>query len=117
MSTHQIRSDIDLAHAELVRRLAAIRPNRIVGGFADPADLEARADYLLALAAAIDLFILACGEDAAGKVSGNFDLRDFTDVLRGALEGDACAQLNQRADLVLEELHDGDLSRRVVGRR
>ena len=73
-----------------IARLAAFRPTRIVGE-PDQADAQALADDLLVIAAIVDPIIAAIG-DYAGSTIGLAPAdveRDFSDQLRGALEGNA----------------------------
>jgi hypothetical protein len=90
------------AHDKLVKKLAAIPPNRIVGGYADEADLETRANHLIHIARIIDAYILALGRDVKDNTSDGIDLADFTDQVIGALEGNATYQLARLAQRMRE---------------
>ena len=88
------------AHAMLVTRLAAVRPNRIVGGYADEVDLEMRATHLMDLAHIVDAYILALGRDVQENTSQSIELADFTDQVTAALEGNATFQLSRAAQRI-----------------
>ena len=86
------------AHGVLVTKLAVVQPNRIVGGYADEADLEARAAHLMDIARIVDAYILALGRDVKETTSQSIDLSDFTDQVTAALEGNATFQLSRAAE-------------------
>jgi len=90
------------AHGLLVTRLAAVRPNRIAGGYADEVDLEMRATHLMDLARIVDAYILALGRDVKDNSAQPINLADFTDQLCMALEGNATFQLARAAQAVRE---------------
>jgi hypothetical protein len=90
------------AHGILVTKLATVRPNRIVGGYADDADLETRASHLMDVARIVDAYILAIGCDVKDNTPCAIDLVDFTDQLAAAIEGNAIFQLSQTARRVRE---------------
>jgi hypothetical protein len=98
-------SECDLviqAHGVLVTSLATVRPSRIVGGYADDADLETRASHLMDVARIVDAYILAVGCDVKDNTSHAIDLADFTDQLTDAIEGNAIFQLSQTARRIRE---------------
>ena len=90
------------AHGALVAKLAVVRPSRIVGGFADESDLEARASHLMDVARIVDAYILALGHDVRENTAEPIDLSDFTDQLVAALEGNATFQLSRAAQRLRE---------------
>jgi hypothetical protein len=90
------------AHGILVTHLATVRPNRIVGGYADDADLETRASHLMDVARIVDAYILAVGCDVKDNTSYAIDLADFTDQLAAAIEGNAIFQLSRTARRIRE---------------
>jgi hypothetical protein len=90
------------AHSVLVTKLAVVPPNRIVGGYADEADLESRALHLMDIARIVDAYILALGCDVRENMSEPIDLADFTDQLTAALEGNATYQLTKAAQRIRE---------------
>jgi hypothetical protein len=46
-------SPVELMHVRMITRLAVTKPNRIIGAFADRADVEDRAQHLAAVMAAV----------------------------------------------------------------
>jgi hypothetical protein len=90
------------AHDVLVKKITAVPPNRIVGGYADEADLETRASHLLNIARIVDAYILALGRDVKENIAHAIDLEDFTDQVIGAVEGNATYQLSRMAQRMRE---------------
>lgn len=91
-------------HANLISALSQIKPN-VIFGAPDRQDLEARKDHLLAIAGAVDAYILAIGRDTGHRANG-IDLKLFTDVAADALSGNATYTLDEAAERVEAEMSE-----------
>lgn len=89
-------SDITARWRDLRLAAAGIIPTEL-GLDPSPAEIEAVADDLRALAKHVDRLIFSYGEMLAGHVRG-LDLTLFEDVLSNALEGNALFEIELAAD-------------------
>lgn len=94
-----------VAHATMIAHLIQLLPNEIIGE-ADAADFENRRDHLLAVAAVVDAYVLALGEDAKYHAS-SIDIGLFRQPLLGALDGMALHDLSAAAEAIETEQYEG----------
>lgn len=94
-----------VAHATMIAHLIQLLPNEIIGE-ADAADFENRRDHLLAVAAVVDVYVLALGEDAKYHAS-SIDLGLFKNRLLCELQGNATFDLETAAAEVEAERYQG----------
>lgn len=91
------------AKATCLEKLAALKLHRVVGQ-PDCADAQRYMEDVRDVAAIIDPFILAIGDEAASTVSGKIDISLFEHQLRGALEGNAIYDLELAGERLAEHL-------------
>lgn len=93
---------IALAHQTMLTKLAALRAPHIYVN-PDPEEFGAVNEYLLDVARIVDECLLAVGREVKCNSSRRIELRDFTNVLRNALEGNATFQVDQAIESLVEE--------------
>lgn len=94
-----------VAHATMIAHLIQLLPNEIIGE-ADAADFENRRDHLLAVAAVVDAYVLALGEDAKYHAS-SIDIGLFKNRLSYELNGNASFDLDTAAAEANAERYEG----------
>lgn len=102
-----------VAHATMIAHLIQLLPNEIIGE-ADAADFENRRDHLLAVAAVVDAYVLALGEDAKYHAS-SIDIGLFKNRLLCELQGNATFDLETAAAEARSVIYEG-CSRGVMHR-
>lgn len=94
-------SPLDAILHKTADRLKTLRLHKIAGSEMSKGDAQALVADLLDIARLVDPVILAIGHYAASFVPG-LDVAEFTDQLRGALEGNAtneiCSMVEKRMD-------------------
>ncbi len=93
---------IRAAHVAMVAKLSMLQAPRVYVN-PDPADFENVNDYLLDVAKIVDELLLAVGREIKSNATTTVDMSQFTDVLRGAIEGNATFQITQQAEAVQSE--------------
>jgi hypothetical protein len=104
------------ALAAAITKLSGLRPHIVGGGYAEPDDAKAIAKDLEAIWFSVDPLILAIGQELKSNFDG-VDLREFTEQLRGALEGNATHECESAAERLTEEEPFVDPNREHVPRR
>ena len=94
-------SPLDAILHKTADRLKTLRLHRIAGSEMNKSDAQALVSDLLDIARVIDPVILAIGNYATSFLP-DLDVTQFTDQLRGALEGNAtftlCAEVEKRIE-------------------
>lgn len=86
-----------IAHQAMVVTLGNILPPRLHVE-PDPAEYEDQADYVMAVMKVWDDWFLTYGHIIREHSHCNIDMRQFTDVFRGAVEGNATFELTRAAE-------------------
>lgn len=100
---------IQAAHAQLVARLAAIKP-RPIPVFPEPEDFMERIAHMQSMALAVDQYILALGRECQENVRGSFDISLFTAPLSNTLDGNAIYELECIAEELADEMADEEVA-------
>src|SRR5215471_16209354 len=89
---------VELAYIRMITRLAAARPTRIVGAFADRVDVEDRAEHLASVMAALVEYANTVVTDTAELVPvGAIDRKYITSCLTD-LAGEVVVGIRRAAD-------------------
>lgn len=96
-------SELLEAKQKLLGDLSAARPPRIVGGLAEPGELEELAAHLVDVARIFDAYVLAIGEHASENTRGKISLLPFTDQMVSAIAGNATFVLDRAAETIRDD--------------
>lgn len=96
------RCNIYTAHQTMLAKLAALRPPHIYVN-PDPEEFGAVNEYLLDVARIVDECLLAVGREVKCNTPVRINMDLFTNVLRDALEGNACFEVERAIEDIRSE--------------
>ena|ERR1700689_4968901 len=100
--TFDKKNPIAVAYAAMLDQLRTLAVPHI-SVTPDPEEFEDVADFGLRVAQCIDRFWNAVGKEAQSNATCNLDMKCFTNVFVGAIEGMATFELDREAEALREE--------------
>ena len=101
------KNPIAKAHFAMIRELARTHvPSISVSP--EPEEFEDTADYLLRVAAVVDVFVREVGLEVKCNALSLVDLNDFEGVMLNGLEGYSLHQIDQAAEAAREAQNESD---------